>query len=144
MQESRNLRRIGRRENAALPDFGVDKVDVKIDSGAYTSSIHVSYCEERTENDKKILLVKFLDENHASYTGELLKFDEFRRKRVRSSNGQVQNRYLIKGHIVLGGEKILTEFSLNERGGMRYPVLLGRKLLNKRFVIDTSKTNILS
>jgi hypothetical protein len=35
-----------------------------------------------------------------------------------------------------------TEFSLTERRGMRYPILLGRKLLNKRFLIDTSLVNL--
>ena len=37
---------IGRRETAQLLDFGLENVRVKIDTGAYTSSIHVSHCQE--------------------------------------------------------------------------------------------------
>ncbi|TXI83801.1 MAG: ATP-dependent zinc protease, partial [Crocinitomicaceae bacterium] len=51
-------------------------------------------------------------------------------------------RYFIKCTIELLGRKIKTEFSLTERKGMRYPILLGRKLLNKRFIIDTSLVNV--
>jgi hypothetical protein len=40
------------------------------------------------------------------------------------------------------GRKIKTEFSLTERKGMRFPILLGRRLLNKRFIIDTSLVNV--
>jgi hypothetical protein len=57
---------------------------------------------------------------------------------VKSSNGIVQERYFIKTHIILGSVNIKTEFSLTKRQGMRYPILIGRKLLNKRFLIDTS------
>ena len=41
------------------------------------------------------------------------------------------------------GNPIKTEFSLTQRNGMRYPILLGRKFLNKRFIIDTSLVNVL-
>jgi hypothetical protein len=51
-------------------------------------------------------------------------------------------RYFIKCKIELLGRKIVTEFSLTERKGMRFPILLGRKLLNKRFIIDTSLVNV--
>jgi len=32
--------------------------------------------------------------------------------------------------------------TLSERKDMKFPILLGRKFLNKKFVIDTSKTNL--
>jgi hypothetical protein len=46
MLEKKEKILIGRRETARLPDFGLENVQVKIDTGAYTSSIHVSYCKE--------------------------------------------------------------------------------------------------
>jgi len=42
------------------------------------------------------------------------------------------------GRIRIAGRLIKTEFSLTQRSGMRYPILLGRKLLNKNFMVDTS------
>jgi hypothetical protein len=125
---------IGRREWASLPEFGLKNVKVKIDTGAYSSSIHASLIEEKDG----VLSVVFLDSNHPDFQNNPFFFKEYRRKKVKSSNGIVQERYFIKTYIVLGSVKIKTEFSLTQRKGMRYPILIGRKLLNKRFLIDTS------
>lgn len=133
---------IGRRDIANLPDFGLNQVDVKVDSGAYTSSIHVSHCHEIDTENGKLLEVVFLDEKHPAFDGEKHYFSEFRTKKVKSSTGQEQLRYFIRCTIQLLGRKIKTEFSLTERRGMRYPILLGRKLLNNRFIIDTSLVNL--
>jgi hypothetical protein len=133
---------IGRREVANLPEFGLDHVDVKVDSGAYTSSIHVSHCVEILGKDGPLLEVIFLDSRHASFDNVKHYFKTFRIKKVKSSTGHDQMRYFIKCTIELMGRKIKTEFSLTERKGMRFPILLGRRLLNKRFIIDTSLVNV--
>lgn len=133
---------IGRREIASLPEFGLLHVDVKTDSGAYTSSIHVSHCKLVNQNDKQVLEVIFLDAQHKSFNPNPHYFESFRVKKVKSSNGHQQERYFIYCTIELLGEHIRTEFSLTERKGMKYPILLGRKLLNKRFLIDTSLVNV--
>ncbi len=121
---------IGRKEIAQLKSFGLSDVIVKIDSGAYTSSIDVaeSYLIGNT------LKVRFLKD------GDLHTFTSFKTKNIKSSNGLVDERYIIKGEIELGGVIYKTEFSLSNRKGMRSPILLGRKLLNNNFVIDTSKS----
>lgn len=133
---------IGRRDIANLPDFGLIGVEVKVDSGAYTSSIHVSHCQEVEENGKKRLAVIFLDDKHSSFQEKIHYFNEYRQKKVKSSTGQEQMRYFIKTRIELLGKNIKTEFSLTKRSGMKYPILLGRKLLNKHFIIDTALVNV--
>jgi hypothetical protein len=87
------------------------------------------------------LAVVFLDANHPSFDNETHYFSEYRMKKVRSSTGQEQLRYFIYCTLDLLGQQIKTEFSLTERKGMRFPILLGRKLLNNRFIIDTSLKN---
>lgn len=133
---------IGRRDVANLPQFGLRNVDVKVDSGAYTSSIHVTFCQETNIDGKFFLKVVFLDDNHPAFTGEAIFFEQYRRKKVKSSTGQEQIRFFVKGKIELLGRNFVTEFSLTERRGMRYPILLGRKVLNNRFIIDTSLVNL--
>jgi hypothetical protein len=133
---------IGRREVANLPEFGLDHVDVKVDSGAYTSSIHVTHCKEVPGENGSLLEVIFLDDRHAAFDNVKHYFETFRIKKVKSSTGQEQLRYFIKCTIEILGRKIKTEFSLTERKGMKYPILLGRKLLNNRFIIDTSLVNV--
>ncbi len=87
---------IGRRDVANLPQFGLQDVDVKVDSGAYTSSIHVTFCKEVERECKTLLEVIFLDDNHPSFTGRSILFDEYRRKKVKSSTGQEQIRFFVK------------------------------------------------
>jgi hypothetical protein len=133
---------IGRRERADFPEIDLFKVDVKTDTGAYTSSIHVNYCELTVENEKEILFVVFLDEDHPSYSGRKVRFEEFRQKKVKSSTGHEQMRFFVKLKINLLGRTFRTDFSLTKRNGMKYPILLGRKLLNKRFIVDSSLVNL--
>lgn len=133
---------IGRREQADFPEIGLLNVDVKTDTGAYTSSIHVTRCEAKEINGKEVLEVIFLDEDHPSYTGRAILFEEFRQKKVKSSTGHEQMRYFVKLKIGLMGRLIRTDFSLTRRNGMKYPILLGRKLLNRRFIVDPSLVNV--
>ncbi len=128
---------IGKVDIADFPMFNLENVNVKIDSGAYTSTIHCSDIEQT----EKGLRVVFLDENESGYTGESIYFQDFDQKKVRSSSGEMQLRYIIQGNIVLFGKKHTTEFTLSNRELMRYPVLLGRKLLSNRFMIDTTLSN---
>lgn len=128
---------IGKDDIADFPLFNLKDINVKIDSGAYTSTIHCAVIEET----EKGLRVVFLDQNEKGYTGESMFFQKFKRKKVRSSSGETQMRYVIDGDIVLFGKKYNAEFTLSKRDLMRYPVLLGRKLLSNRFLIDTTLSN---
>lgn len=128
---------IGKSDIADFPIFKLEGIKVKIDSGAYTSTIHCSLIEETKEG----LHVIFLDKKEKGYTGESIYFKEYQHKTVRSSNGEMQERYVVKGNIMLFGKKYKTEFTLSKRNLMRYPVLLGRKLLSNRFMIDTTLSN---
>lgn len=131
---------IGRQDVVSFPSFELANVPVKIDSGAYSSSMHCSSIQIVVIDGKECLEVIFLDINTPGYTGKVERFYEFKRKIVKSSNGVAQERFFIKGSISLFHQTFDTLFSLTERTGLRIPVLLGRRLLNKRFLIDTSKT----
>ncbi len=125
----------------SFPGFDLKDVPVKIDSGAYSSSMHCESIEVIEFGEKEQLRVVFLDPSISGYTGKEVVFNDFKTKVVKSSNGIAQERFFVKGTIRLFGETYETVFSLTERTGLRNPILLGRRLLNKRFLIDTSKTN---
>lgn len=129
---------IGRDDTADFPSFGLKGVRVKTDSGAYTSTIHCSKIEETQEGLKII----FLEKDEEGYTGDTMLFKKYERKKVRSSSGEQQERYIVHGTIELFGKKHNTEFTLSSRDLMRYPVLLGRKLLSGNFIIDTALSNL--
>ncbi|HRP52275.1 MAG TPA: RimK/LysX family protein [Fluviicola sp.] len=132
---------IGRKDVVNFPSFSLIKVPVKIDSGAYTSSMHCELIEIIEFGNKEQLRVVFLDPSISGYTGNEMIFDHYQVKTVKSSNGIAQERFFVKGTIELFGEVIETQFSLTERKGLKNPILIGRRLLNKRFLIDTSKVN---
>ena len=138
-------RLLGRRERIDLPALGLRGVVAKVDTGAYTSAIH---CDEvRLAPDpatgRPVLHVRLLDPEHPATDGRPLAFQEFDQRLIRSSNGEVQERYVIKTVVRLYGKNFTTEFSLADRSDLRYPVLLGRALLRQgRFVVDVARRDL--
>ena len=51
----------------------------------------------------------------------------------------MEERYIIKTIIKLGKKSIRTTLSLSDRENMRYPVLIGRRLLKGKFIVDANK-----
>ena len=137
-------RTIGRTDVADFPKLGLEDVAVKVDTGAYTSSIHCHHIRvaPRASDGRDVLTFKLLDPSHPDYDGRVFAFDEFRSKRVRSSNGAAERRYVIRSTIRLFGRTYPLDLTLTERQEMRFPVLLGRRLLHKRFVVDVAEVDL--
>lgn len=143
MTEKKRIREkqtLGRRETVDFPDLGLLGLTAKIDTGAYTSALHCSHV--RVENG--VLFFRLLDENHPEYQDREHRFDVFDQKAIRNSFGESEQRYIIKTRIRVGSRTIKSIISLSDRGSMRYPVLIGRRLLKNRFIIDVSQLNLLS
>lgn len=130
---------IGRVDVANFPNFHLNNIHVKIDTGAYTSSIH---CGNIRVDEKGLLLCNFLDPEHPEYHNKIFTFEKYETKKVKSSNGMVEIRYLIEASIELFNNIYPIKLTLTDRGAMKYPVLLGRTFLSKHFIVDPSKTNL--
>ena len=135
-RRSKNL--IGRREQISLPDLGNLSVTAKIDTGAYSSAIH---CQNIVVTSG-ILHFTLLSPLHPEYTGLTHSTGEFIRKDIRNSFGETECRFIIKTRIRIGLRVIKSVISLTDRGTMRYPVLIGRRLLKNRFIVDVSQLNL--
>lgn len=133
---------IGRQDVADLPALNIFGIPIKIDTGAYTSSLHCHNIIEFEENGKKKIKCNLLDPEHENYHEKEITFAAFTKKKVKSSNGQVEERYKIKTEIVLFNKTYPISFTLSERGSMRFSVLIGRKFLTHRFVVDTALKNL--
>lgn len=129
---------LGRSERVDLPKLGLSGIQAKVDTGAYNCSLHCCRAEVLNE----VLEVILLDPAHADYTGKLLTFRKFDRRAIKNSFGEAEVRYVIKTTIRLGDRLIRAEFSLSDRGNLKFPVLLGRKILRNRFLIDVTQTDI--
>lgn len=133
---------IGRREKISIPEFGLNLVWAKVDTGAYTSSIHAENIQVVEEDGKRILTFQVLMPGLRGYTGEVLRYENFREKSVKNSFGQAEIRYLIEIGFKFAGEEYTAEFTLSDRSSMRNSILLGRKILFKRFLVDVSGYNL--
>ncbi|WP_299065024.1 RimK/LysX family protein [uncultured Polaribacter sp.] len=133
---------IGRIDKADFPELSLTDIDVKIDSGAYTSSIHCSNIEEITVDDSTFIRFKLLDPDHDLYNNKEFTFKNYASKVVKSSNGISETRFMIYTEIIMFNDKFPIYLTLSERKDMKFPILLGRKFLNKKFVIDTAKKNL--
>ena len=137
MQGSRIKQTIGRRELIDFPELGLYQIIAKVDTGAYTTALH---CHDIRE-EQGLLHFKLLDPTHPDYTEKEQVFSDYTRKEIKNSFGETESRYIIKTKIRIGRRRILSVISLTDRGTMRYPVLIGRKLLKNRFVVDVALLN---
>ena len=129
---------LGRTDIVDFPELNLEGIDIKVDTGAYTSSFHSHSIELIDE----VLVCEFLDPKHEKYHKKLFRFTNFTQKNVKSSNGIVENRFTIKTKIFIFNELMEIDLTLTERGSMKFPVLLGRKFLSKKFIVDTAKKNL--
>jgi len=126
---------IGRNEYVSLPELKFFDIDAKIDTGAYGSSIH---CDHIHLNDDGTVHFKLLDETHQDYSKQHIVMPVFKIKNVKSSNGTSEERIFVKTVIELSGKRYEAELSLTDRKDMKYPMLIGRKYLEGRFLVDVS------
>ncbi|MGB5394558.1 MAG: RimK/LysX family protein [Lutimonas sp.] len=133
---------IGRKDFADFPEFGLENIAVKTDTGAYSSSIHCHHIEEIVKDGEKAIQFRLLDPNHEEYNEKLFCTRKYAIKTIKNSFGGTEDRYIITTNIILFGNFYPIKLSLSERGEMKYPVLLGRELLNKNFNVDTDRTNL--
>jgi hypothetical protein len=129
---------LGRYDRVDLPELGLFNIHAKVDTGAYTCSLHCHKAEVVNGNLEFILL----DEEHPEFTGMRFTFKEFQKKDIRNSFGEVEKRFVIFTTITIFNEEITAEFSLSNRGSLKFPILIGRKILRDRFLIDVKKKNL--
>lgn len=135
---SKELALIGRLELVRLPDLELGVLTAKVDTGAYSSSLHCRNAQVVSNNGKEQLIVQF----QAGRKRPKRVFDRFKKTRVKSSNGMVEDRFVIRTRIKIGKRVIKASFTLTDRSEMKYPLLLGRKFLTDRFIVDVSKKHL--
>lgn len=128
---------IGRAESIVFEIHGAEQIPAKIDTGAYSSSVWASNI---TEHDGVLSFVLF-DKDFIGYTGKVISTKKFSRVRVENSFGESERRYRINLKVIFCGKKFLSGFTLADRANKTYPVLIGRKLLKGRFVVDVATGN---
>ncbi|GAB3926708.1 ATP-dependent zinc protease family protein [Larkinella terrae] len=131
---------IGFSDRIDFPDLGWTDVEAKIDTGAYTSALHCTDVKLVPNGDS--FRLRFTLMGPRGRKKKQFVTDLFQYKTVKNSFGQSEKRFVIQTRVLIMGRLIRAEFSLANRGTMRFPVLLGRKLLRNKFVVDVSLQNV--
>jgi hypothetical protein len=126
---------VGWKENAALPDLNVKNVIAKIDTGANLASIDAADIKIVSRDKVKYVKFKVMKRNNTvrKTSAPLEGY-----KRIKSSNGDVERRPYIKTTLLMDGITKKIELTLTDRGPMEYTMLIGRKALGRRWVVNPS------
>jgi len=129
---------IGWREWVALPDLGVDWVKAKVDTGARSSTLHAWDIIV----DHAAGLVRFtvhpLQDDDAVVVAAEAALVELRQ--VRSSNGEVEERAVIRTRVRVAGVAREIELTLSNRDEMGFRMLVGRSAIRRRFLVDPGRS----
>lgn len=126
---------VGRAELVDIPDAEIFSVPAKIDTGAYRTSVWATDIQEKDG----ILSYKLLGPSSECYSGKVCTTDKYELLDVENSFGHKEKRYSIHVSMRLGSKKVLTNVTLSDRSKKFYPILIGRKMLRGRYLVDVSE-----
>lgn len=134
-----NKKIIGRLESISLPELGIENLDVRVDTGAKTSSLHVDNITKVIENGEHKVTFDLHPETHnvnriVSCTSVISDV-----RKIKSSNGGSEHRYVIETIACLADESWKIEITLTDRSDMNYLMLFGREAIGDKFLVDASK-----
>jgi hypothetical protein len=129
---------LGWREWVSLPDLGIKKIKAKIDTGARTSALHAFNIDKfRSHGKDKVRFdlhpIQRNDKKIVKCTANLIDI-----RLVTDSGAHRELRYVIETSVILGGLSHAIEITLTNRASMTYRMLLGRKALQRHYIIDPS------
>lgn len=134
---------VGATELCDLPDLEIKALNVRIDTGAQTSSLHVDNPEEFRRDGKRWVAFDIHPDIH--------NVDQIVRREarvkdlriVRSSNGIAEKRYLVDTLMRLGDREWRIDLTLTDRSGMTYLMLLGRQAMAGKILVDPGQEYLL-
>lgn len=132
----KNKKIVGAVELCDLPNLAITDLNVRVDTGAATSSLHVDNIEEFEKDDE--LWIKF-DIHPDIHNVERVVRREARvegQKRVKSSTATLEKRYVIITPIIMDRNQWDIQLTLTDRSEMTYLMLLGREAMSGQFIVD--------
>lgn len=131
---------IGWREWIALPDLGIDRIKVKVDTGARSSSLHAYDIERFEEDGTPMVRFRVHPVQRDSRTTVRARAELLDRRSVRSSSGAETLRPVIRTHVLFRERRWPIELTLTRRDEMGFRMLLGRQAVRGRFLVDPGRS----
>lgn len=125
--------------SAYISVAGRVNVPAKVDTGAASSSIWASHI--RIDQDG-VLKFRLFGEGSPFYNGKVIKRKNFKVVVTRSAMGEEQIRYRVHLPIIINNRKIRVLFSLADRSKNSFPVLIGKRTVYGKFIVDVSLPDV--
>ena len=138
----RKLQIIGTTDCIDFMDAEIENLPCKIDTGAAISAIHADRIQIIEKNGVDFLAFKLLDKKHPKFNNIEILTSDFTEKRIKNSFGEAENRFQVKLKIRVFDKVYNSSFTPTNRKQMAYPVLLGKKFLKGKFLVDVSQFNL--
>jgi hypothetical protein len=135
---------LGALENCDLPELDVYNIQVRVDTGAATSSLHVDNIEEFTEDGKRWVRFDIHPDIHNVDTTVHKVLPLKGRKVVKSSTANTEKRVVIKTLLRLGDDEWPIKLTLTDRSLMKNLMLLGREAMNGRVLVNPGEEFLVS
>ncbi|MFT6906860.1 MAG: hypothetical protein ACJAS1_003532 [Oleiphilaceae bacterium] len=134
---------VGVIEECDLPELHISSLNVRVDTGAKTSSLHVDNIETEERGEELWVSFDIHPDTHdvAHIERRIAKVKE--RRAIKSSNASKEKRFVIETTICMGTQSWLIEVTLTDRSGMSYLMLLGREAMHNRFLVNPSEEYLL-
>lgn len=128
--------KIGAVEFCDLPDMGIEKLEMRVDTGAATSSLHVDNIEEYSKGKKNFVSFDLHPDIHNVDKVVRTTVEILGTKKVKSSSADTEKRVVITTDIRLAGRQWPIKLTLTDRSEMTYMMLLGREAMEGRVLVD--------
>ena len=135
--------RLGWREWLALPDFGIDSIKAKVDTGARTSALHAFYVTPFTRDGKQWVRFGMHPRQGCSSHEVHCEAPVVDRRMVTDSGGHREERFVIETTVLLGDAPIRTEITLTDRENMRFRMLLGRTAMKGQLIVNPGRSYLI-
>jgi len=131
---------IGWREWVQLPDLGVFVVKAKVDTGAVTSSLHAFRLERFEKDGLPYVRFEVHPRQRSKRPSIECEAEVVKDTAVRNPGGRTELRPVIASTLVIAGQPIEALINLTGRDEMGFRMLLGRRTLRGRFVVDPGRS----
>lgn len=133
---------IGWREWVQLPDLGVVEMKAKVDTGADSSSLHAFNVRRFERDGTEYVRFEIHPKQRSRKPTIECEAPLAMEKKVKNPGGRSELRPVIRTRIVVAGVELTALVNLTSRDEMGFRMLLGRRAVRSKFVIDPGRSYI--
>lgn len=133
---------LGWREWVVLPSLGITRLRAKIDTGARSSALHVDAQWRFTEGGAPWVGFRITPWKTRPFHVVEAIAPVIEERDVVDSGGHRTRRPFLRTQLRLAGVEREIEINLTDRGGMLFPMLLGRSAMAGAFMVDPAQSSV--